>query len=68
MQLQELDISFNLISEECSNGLKLLISENRSLKIVNLKSNLLRDLAGKSILEALTTNNKTLLKIKLELN
>jgi hypothetical protein len=38
------------------------------LKILNLKSNLLRDFSGKAILEALKDSNKTIIKLKLKLN
>ena len=51
---ESLDVSFNYIEDECANDLKELFIWNKSLRSLDLKSNLLRDKAGKAISEGVS--------------
>eukprot|EP00347_Sterkiella_histriomuscorum_P005528 403356270 len=66
--MQSLDLSFNRISDESHQSIKELLLVNKTLKNLNFKSNLLRDVTGKAIVEALNLHNKYIFKIELTLN
>ena len=66
--LEDIDLSFNEITEVGASHLAHMCTKNRTLKALVLNNNQINDSGLTSLVEAIVTENKTLKQLKLESN